>query len=326
MPDTSVDAEVIRDAVQLACRAPSLHNTQPWRWVARDAVLRLFLDPSRVIRSADNSGREALISCGAVLDHLRAALAAAGWATEIDRFPDAGNRDHLATVRLSPAPEISARDRRLADAILARRTDRLPLSSPPGWPELEQLLHAVLPSRHIHLDVLGAEARAELAEVSSLTESLRQYDSTYHAELDWWTAPFEDSEGIPHSALVSAAESDRVELNRSFPVTGHSERRTAIDGDEAMVLVLSTDNLTREYALLAGETMSGLLLECTAAGLATCTVTHVTELAAGRDVVSALIDRDGFPQLLIRVGIAPALEHLPPPTPRRALHDVLQLG
>ena len=39
MPDTLVDTDVLRAAVQLACRAPSLHNSQPWHWVAEDAGL-----------------------------------------------------------------------------------------------------------------------------------------------------------------------------------------------------------------------------------------------------------------------------------------------
>src|SRR5208283_6015163 len=33
MPVKAPDSEVIRDAVMLASRAPSLHNSQPWRWV-----------------------------------------------------------------------------------------------------------------------------------------------------------------------------------------------------------------------------------------------------------------------------------------------------
>ena len=37
VPDTIVATDVIKDAVLLACRAPSLHNSQPWRWVADDA-------------------------------------------------------------------------------------------------------------------------------------------------------------------------------------------------------------------------------------------------------------------------------------------------
>jgi nitroreductase len=30
MPAAMVDTELIKDAVRSACRAPSLHNSQPW--------------------------------------------------------------------------------------------------------------------------------------------------------------------------------------------------------------------------------------------------------------------------------------------------------
>src|ERR1035441_572926 len=70
MPTTAVETEVIENAVQTACRAPSLHNSQPWQWTFNRGQLRLFLDPSRVM-DTDHSAREALISCGAALDHLR---------------------------------------------------------------------------------------------------------------------------------------------------------------------------------------------------------------------------------------------------------------
>ena len=48
MPTTLFDSKVIEDAVTAACRAPSLHNSQPWQWVYSDGQLRLFLDSSRV--------------------------------------------------------------------------------------------------------------------------------------------------------------------------------------------------------------------------------------------------------------------------------------
>ena len=79
MPDVLLDADVLRAAVQLACRAPSLHNSQPWQWVTQGTRLHLYVDHSRILYSTDKSGREALISCGAVLDHLCVAMAAAGW-------------------------------------------------------------------------------------------------------------------------------------------------------------------------------------------------------------------------------------------------------
>ena len=70
MPNAAPNIEVIKDAVQLACRAPSLHNSQPWRWVSDGGRLELFVDRRRVMPSADRWAREAIISCGAVLDHL----------------------------------------------------------------------------------------------------------------------------------------------------------------------------------------------------------------------------------------------------------------
>ena len=133
MPDTLVDADVLRAAVQLACRAPSLHNSQPWQWVVEDAGLHLYLDRSRILPSTDKSGREAHIGCGAVLDHLCVAMAAAGWTANVDRFPDPNNVDHLASLDFSPMSVVTDGHRRRADAILHRRTDRLPFAAPRNW-------------------------------------------------------------------------------------------------------------------------------------------------------------------------------------------------
>lgn len=324
MRDTMVAVEVIKDAVLLACRAPSLHNSQPWQWVADGAELQLFVDQTRIVRSTDRSGREAIISCGAVLDHLRVAMAAAGWRTNVDRFPNPNNLAHLASVDFSPMELVTEGHRRRADAILLRRTDRLPFAAPPNWATFEQALRRIVDPAAAHLDVVADEARAQLAEASQLTESLRLYDSSYHAELDWWTAPFEHSDGIPHSSLVSAAESDRVDVGRSFPVIARGERRPEVDEDHAKVLVLSTDEDTRNDALACGEALSAVLLEATMAGLSTCTLTHITEVAASRDIVAAIVGRRAMPQTLVRVGLAPSIGEVPPPTPRRPLEEVLR--
>lgn len=332
MPDTMIDPATITAAVQLASRAPSLHNTQPWRWVAdgaadvssrNDTGLKLFLDTNRVVQSTDRSSREAVVSCGVMLDHLRVALAASGWATSVERFPNPNNRDHLATVQFSPMQFVTDAHRRRADAILARRTDRLPMAAYVDWISFEPLLRARLSDGPVHLDVLSDEDRPELAEAAALTESLRLYDSAYHAELAWWTTPFATEDGIPQSSLVSAEESERVGLSRAFPVTSHSQRRATVNDDSATIVVLSTDGYSREDALDAGEALSKALLEATLAGLGTCPVTHVTELHASRDIIGRLIDRDACPQVLIRIGVAPALEDVPPPTPRRPVEAFL---
>jgi hypothetical protein len=172
------------------------------------------------------------------------------------------------------------------------------------------------------LDVISDDVRTELAEASMLTESLRLYDLSYHTELGWWTGPYEASEGIPYSSLVSADESERVDVGRTFPVTHQSERRAEVPTDHSKIVVLSTDHDSPGDALRCGEVLSSVLLECTMAGLATCPLTHITELAASRHIVAALIGQDITPQVLIRVGVAPSAE-VPPATPRRPVDEVL---
>ena len=328
MPATMVDTEVIRDAVRLACRAPSLHNSQPWRWVVEGDTLQLFVDPDRVVRSTDTSGREALMACGAVLDHFRVAMAAAGYKANVDRFPNPNNRLHVASIDFTAMDFVTDGHRRRANAILLRRTDRLPFAPPPDWDTFEPELRDTADSDAVRLDVIPDDLRPQLAEASQLTESLRLYDSSYHAELDWWTAAFEVSEGIPHSSLISAAESDRVDVGRTFPVTHHRDRRPEVDEDHSKVLGLSTYDDTRESVLRCGESLSAVLLDAAMVGLATCTLTHITEIPASRAIVAGLIDQrdQGItPQVLIRVGLTPSIEDVPPPTPRRPIGEVFEV-
>lgn len=325
MGHTRVELNVIKDVVQLACRAPSLFNSQPWRWIAQDDTLQLFLDKDRVLYSTDHSGREALLGCGAALDHLRVACAAAGWRTVVERLPNPNNPLHLASIEFRPMEGITEGHRLRAEAILRRRTDRLPFTAPPDWASIEAQLHRSVTSEAVRLDVIADELRPELANASRLTASLRLYDTSYHSELSWWTGPFESAEGVPHNTLVSASEADRVQVGRDFPRVQQGDRRAQFGCDESKILVLSTRDNDRVSVLECGEMLSAVLLDATMEGLATCPLTHITELWASRDIVSSLIGQTTTPQILVRVGLAPAHEDPPTPTPRRPIDEVLEI-
>lgn len=90
-------------------------------------------------------------------------------------------------------------------------------------------------------------------------------------------------------------------------------------------MVISALGDTREDILACGETLSAVLLEATIVGLASSTLTHVTEHAATSDIISSLTGHR-LPQVLVRIGTAPALDDVPPPTPRRQLSDVFRHG
>ena len=318
---TTVATDTLARTVALACRAPSYHNSQPWHWVADRGRLHLYLDPDRVVQT-DFTKRQALISCGAVLDHLRVAMAAAGWESIIDRLPDPNNVEHLASIDFTAATIVTDEHRRRAEAMATRRTDRLPFDPVSDWDGFETLLRRRIDDSVALVDVVSDARRHELAQANVLTNALRFYDSTYFETLRRWTAPYEASEGIPYDSLASATEGDRVDVGRAIPISHHPERREQVPVDLSTILVISAHDDTRRDMLGCGETLSMVLLEATVAGLATCTLTHLTELATSRHLVEELTGR-ALPQVLVRVGEAPANEQLPPTTPRRPLADVL---
>ena len=82
----------LRTALELAGRAPSLHNSQPWRWRLDGSIVHLYLDAARQLRATDPDARELVISCGAALHHLQVALAGQGRQVRVRRLPDPPSR------------------------------------------------------------------------------------------------------------------------------------------------------------------------------------------------------------------------------------------
>ncbi|HEY9267526.1 MAG TPA: nitroreductase [Mycobacterium sp.] len=129
MATTSPDAPVLERVLDLAARAPSVRNAQPWRWHVDDRGVQLFADWTRCLGDTDADRRDVVLSCGAVLHHCAVGLAAAGWSSRIRRFPEG---DVLAAIELAEQPPGDG-SLELADAIARRRADRRPYTgSLPG--------------------------------------------------------------------------------------------------------------------------------------------------------------------------------------------------
>ncbi len=318
------DTPTLLAALQLASRAPSVHNTQPWRWEFDGTRLDLLRDDDRQLTTADPHGRQLVISCGAMLHHLRTALAAGGWHTDIHRVPVPARPDLLATITFRPWPDPPEGVLTRARAIEHRRTDRLPLSPPPALGALVHTARMLVSPHDVELDVLDDSARSVLAAASEHATANRHYDMDYHTELHWWTGHSGGTEGVPDTALVSDAEAARVPIARKFPSAPHSERRGDLE-DQAALLVLSSPGHTVSDWLHVGEALSAVLLECTSAGLATCALTHITELPAARESIHGVLTRAGVPQVVLRVGAAPADTTVPSPTPRRPVTEILTI-
>jgi hypothetical protein len=170
-----------------------------------------------------------------------------------------------------------------------------------------------------------------LATVSRLTATIRANDPSYEAELNWWTSPFASGDGVPQAVLPSVEAAGHVDAGRHFPAPYASPRAKHVEvvqstiADRSKIVVLSTHHEdARLDVLRCGEALSTILLRCTASGLATCTLTHMTELAQSREIIRELTGQRGMPQLLIRIGYSRHGDAALAATPRRPLADVLE--
>ncbi|CAM3965613.1 Acg family FMN-binding oxidoreductase [Smaragdicoccus niigatensis] len=318
--------DIITKAVALASRAPSLHNSQPWRWRFDRDGLKLYADPERLISATDSAGRELILSCGGALHHLRAAMASMGYRSFVERFPNPNDPRFLARVEFVRSGYVTDAERDRIEAIKLRRSDRSPFAPPAGWSTFETVLRHTL-GNSVLMTVMPANVRADLERASSLAGSMRRYDSKYHSELHWWTGHVHDREGVPPQMLPSAETSAKVPIGRAFPVLDDAQPADPESGaDGAVIVALSTDTDNLPDILRCGEAMSVVLLEATMAGYATCTVTHVVELSSSRFIVQKLVGGNVLPQVLIRIGAPPAGGLQPSLTPRRSVEEILEIA
>ncbi|MBB3604014.1 nitroreductase [Mycolicibacterium sp. BK556] len=314
------DRATIEAALALAVRAPSVHNSQPWRWRIGDESVHLYADPARHLPHVDPERRDLMLSCGVALHHFTVALSALGWATDVHRFPNPADPDHLASVAIL-GPARAEQDIALAAAIPRRRTDRRWFSSWPV-PTGDIALMAARAARS-GVTLRRVEDTGELAQV--VAHAVREHisDPAYLAELSMWSGRHGTPAGVPARSTPPADRrgmfAPRVFANPVLEQPSDIEPRD----DAGVVLVLATATDDPSALLRAGEATSIVLLTATALGLASCPLTEPLEVEATRtELRTKLLGGDGFPQMLLRVGWAALNADPLPATPRRPLSDV----
>ncbi|WP_034510740.1 hypothetical protein [Blastococcus sp. URHD0036] len=323
MLTTRLDRPTVRAAIALANRAPSIHNSQPWRWRIGASSVHLFADPERALPATDPEGRDLLISCGAALHHLRTALLATGSAGRVDRMPDPAHPHHLAAVELAPA-EPTADDLALARAIENRHSDRRVFST---WevPDefLEDLRRAAVSEGATFL-VLDPNRRWEVTRLIERAAVQQALTPGHAQEVAAWSGRARGAaEGVPAANVpgdVTAEVPVRHFAAHEMPQNGLGR----YESDGTVLALLATDGDGPVDRLRAGEALSAVLLAATATGLATDPISQPFEVPETRARLAAdCLPSGRSPHVLIRLGWAPIGATPVPPTGRRPVDDTI---
>jgi nitroreductase len=310
----------LENALDAACRAPSLHNSQPWAFRIEGDHLEVHLAPSRLLPASDPEGREARIACGAVVFNLRLLLAGLGIQPSVTLLPTS-SQGALATIRPhGPAP-VNPELAELRRAIPQRRTNRRPF-----LPAAVPLEHQHLMSTAVHaegaiLHLISTPARTGAVQrLAARAHAVQLADPAWTAEWDAWTHRTDTVDGVPTAAAGPIpAPQDRWTL-RDYGTRDRPERVTGKDfEDDPLIAVIATSDDSVLAQLRAGQALQRMLLTATAAGLSASFVSQLIEVHEARRELRTLLGGYSHPQVVLRLGFGSPTA----PTPRRPAVDCL---
>ena len=303
--------EIAQFVTAAAVQAPSVHNTQPWRFSHRDNEIELSANNERQLRVADPDGREMFISCGAALFNVRVALRYLGLVPRVRVLPDHHLVNLIARVSWDERVPAVEYEKQLFAQISRRRTHRGGFDPAPLPPELLKALPGQAAKERAMLDLMDAEPQraAVLAAVVEAGDGALRLDSDRAKEEARW-APGPDSHrqvGVPPTAYP--AQPERTEPAFASRDYAHGHGWGLPPGEEEPVVrsagvvgLLTTSVDQPSDWICAGQALQRVLLLASGYGVAAALHSQPLELPLLRDFIRVHLSGRAYPQMVLRLG------------------------
>jgi nitroreductase len=316
-------AEAARAAAELAGLAPSIHNSQPWRWRVSGAVLDLYVDHRRRLGITDPDSRLATLSCGAALHHARTGLAAEGWRVDVSRLPDPTNPEYLARLTMTGPDSVGPEAMRHVQSMRLRHTDRRPVTRTPIDGNQLRAIISAAEAEGAWLHVLTRDAVLELAAAVSYAQATEAAEEAWQAELAYWTGGTRPAgAGVPDSAIPASPTQTTVP-SRDFGHPGTLPVGARHDTAATFAILYGEQDTPLDW-LRAGEALSAAWLTAAELGISLLPLSATVEVAATRQALRRLLSGLGEPYLVLRLGHADPDHPAAPHTPRLPAEQTIE--
>lgn len=322
---TALDGATLEKLVSAAVAAPSIHNTQPWRFRLDPGTttIEVHAAPERALPHTDPDDRAVHISAGAALFNLRVAVAHFGWEPVVRLLPRPAEPGCLAAVRLAGprgegAPQVIAG---LYDAVWHRHSSRVPFHDRPVPYSVRDEVVAAAAAEDALLLFPSTSEVERILQLTAEGEWHGLADPDREAESRAWVHDGAD-DGIPTAALGSRDSTGRVPVRDFTAGLGANPRSPERFERRPAVAVLGTAGDLPADWLRAGQGLERALLVGTSHGVRASLFSQAVEWPELRWALRDPREGDLRVQMLIRFGYGPEGQA----TPRRPVHDVLETG
>jgi hypothetical protein len=320
--DAQLSMEQIDVLLAAAVAAPSMHNTQPWRFEVNGTVIDVFLDGSRALPAEDPTGRAMRIAAGAAVFNLRCAAAHLGLGSGYGLAPNPREPDLVARIVLEDAQQLDPSLQQLYGQVARRHTSRLPARPAPPAADSRIGLMQAAAAEGAQLTWLQKPDAARVTAML-LDVDLREIgDWKRTAERSRWVGGERLADGVPSSVLGPRPIDYPAPVRHLGASLDDQGRPVAKFEADAALAVLSTDHDGPVDQLVAGIALEHVLLAATRDGLTASFLNQLLEFDDLRTDVQSLTGKSGFTHMVIR--FAHTTQHAT--SPRRPLADVVQTG
>jgi hypothetical protein len=292
-------SELIRAAVT----APSMHNTQPWKFRFAGTVIEVHRDRERELPAEDPDSRGLHLALGAAVFNLRVGASHLGYGAQARYLMDPQRHDLVAELELTVGGPEAVQLSALHPYLTERRTNRNPYLDTRVTDDVRNLLRLDAELEGAALEWVENPARLHWLRQTIADADLEDdYDENRTAERRRWVGGQRSAEGIPRSALGPRPHS-RTAPVRDFAATPADSNRPAASFEKTPQLaVLSTRRDGPADWLRAGQAMQRVLLDATAHGVATSLLTQAIEHRELRWLLRDPLGAWNRPQTVIRFG------------------------
>jgi nitroreductase len=303
--------EIARFVADAAVNAPSVHNTQPWRFHHGEHEVSISANNERQLMVADPHGREMMISCGAALFNMRVALRYLGLVPKVRVLPDHELPNLVARVAWGQQVPPLDYEKELFQQITRRRTHRGGFDPTPLPDELLAILpeQAAKENATLHLLAQDRQRAGALAAVVEAGDYALRLDSGRAKEEARW-APGPSSQrqdGVPPTAYPAHPERTEPSFRSRDYAHGHGwglppDPEEPVLRSAGVVGMVTTSIDQPSDWIHAGQALQRVLLVASSYNVAAALHSQPLEIPLLRDFIRIHLSGRAYPQMVLRLG------------------------
>lgn len=291
-------------------RAPSVLNSQPWRFKVYGNTIEIYLDKQSELEEIDPRNRLQIASCGSLISYITNAVEKKGWSSKVSYFPRFEEENLVAFIEVKDIKNNIALNSDVATADEPQGGQRYFIE------ELQEIISIIAARKDA--GIIVHDDRAERKLHSYFLEKCGKIleNEIFQQNLNMFLRS--------GTSMAEECYEDEILLSDQFFQSGQEAARSSesVAPGEDIFLILVTGSDNRYAWARSGEVLAESLLQIKKKGPIGLMALPITCKEPCRDWLRKELNIKEYPQFVLKTGLIKQKEHIR----KRPLQDLLKYG